>query len=117
MEKNRYDSDSFLTMAELLVVLTLAVSVISLTIMTLIWIFAGCSFQIREQRMMDVLKALGDNWKAVLILLIPLFYRTTRRFISRITKGPFGVEAPAEEETPKQGTPPIQPNPPDEVQK
>src|ERR1700729_2628520 len=105
------DFDKILTGTELLVVLTLALSVTSLAIMTLIWIFVGCSLQIREQRMTDVLQSLGDNWKAVLILLIPLFYRTTRRFISRMTKGPFGVEAPAEEEPTKPNVPSMQPNP------
>jgi hypothetical protein len=45
----------------------------------------------------EILKTITDNWKAVLILfLVPLFYRTTRRFLERARKFA-GIEAEAEE--------------------
>jgi hypothetical protein len=45
----------------------------------------------------EILETITDNWKAVLILfLIPLFYRTTRRFLERARKFA-GIETEAEE--------------------
>jgi len=32
------------------------------------------------------------HWKGLLILTVPLFYRSMRIFIGRIRKGPFGIE-------------------------
>jgi hypothetical protein len=106
-------SDTYLTVAELLAVLTLALSVMALSILTLVWIFTGCGLQMKEQRLADVLATLNSNWKAVLILLIPLFYRTIRRFIARIRKGPLGMEADPEEEAAKLETQVLEKNPPE----
>ncbi|HUA21734.1 MAG TPA: hypothetical protein VMB25_23475 [Bryobacteraceae bacterium] len=33
-----------------------------------------------------ILKALSDNWKGLLLLLIPLFYRPIRAFLARVTR-------------------------------
>ena len=45
----------------------------------------------------EILKTITENWKAVLILfLIPLFYRTARRFLERARKFA-GIEAESEE--------------------
>jgi hypothetical protein len=40
----------------------------------------------------EVLRAISENWKALLLLLIPLFYRTIREILNRIEKGPLGME-------------------------
>lgn len=42
----------------------------------------------------EILKAISENWKALLLLLIPLFYRTIKGFIERMEEGPFGTKAP-----------------------
>jgi hypothetical protein len=41
-----------------------------------------------------ILSVLSENWKALLLLLIPMFYRTIRSFIDRMEEGPFGTKAP-----------------------
>jgi hypothetical protein len=109
-------SDTFLTVAELSVVLALAVSLTILAILTLIWIVKTGSLQTQQDRLTTILKTLSDNWKAVLILLVPLFYRTIRKFIARIKKGPWGMEADSEEEADKLDIPLAEPNPAQEDQ-
>src|ERR1022692_2936526 len=47
-----------------------------------------------QDRFQRVVTTLNANWKLVLILLIPLFYRTIRGFIERMEEGPFGTKAP-----------------------
>jgi hypothetical protein len=42
----------------------------------------------------EILTAVSENWKALLILVIPLFYRTIRGFVERMEEGPFGTKAP-----------------------
>ena len=43
--------------------------------------------------MAHALRALNENWKVSLLLLIPLFYRTVRTFLERVEKA-WGIEAP-----------------------
>jgi hypothetical protein len=109
-------SDTYLTVAELFVVLALAISITVLAILTLIWIVKTPCLQVQQDRLITVLKTLSDNWKAVLILLVPLFYRTIRKFIARIRKGPLGMEADPEEEVAKLDAPAAEPNPAQEEQ-
>jgi hypothetical protein len=53
-----------------------------------------------------LLETITDNWKAVLILfLIPLFYRTSRRFLERARKFA-GIETEAEEAAEENANPP-----------
>ncbi len=105
-------SDKYLTLAELCLVLTLTIAIAIVAILSLIWIVGVCSLQIQQQRLALLLKTLSDNWKASLILLVPLFYRTIRKFIARVTKLPGGVEAITEDEKAKPDISPIQSNPP-----
>lgn len=109
-------SDTYLTVAELFVVLALAISLAILALFTLIWIVKTWSLQVQQDRLTTVLKTISDDWKAVLILLVPLFYRTIRKFIARIRKGPLGVEADPEEEAAKLDIPSTEPNPAEEEQ-
>ena len=44
-------------------------------------IFAGAD---RQLRLNDALKLLSNNWKAGVLLLVPLFYRTIRAFLERV---------------------------------
>jgi len=39
----------------------------------------------------DLIVKIGDNWKTVLILLIPLFYRTVRTFLEEVHEA-FGMK-------------------------
>jgi hypothetical protein len=52
----------------------------------------------KSDALVQMLKALSDNWKGLLLLLIPLFYRTVRTFLERAKKF-LGIEAePADQE-------------------
>ena len=39
-----------------------------------------------DQSLKDTLKTFSENWRAFLLLLIPLFYRTVRTFLERVKK-------------------------------
>lgn len=41
----------------------------------------------------EVLVAIDDHWKAVLLFLLPLFYSPIRAFLERVEEG-FGMKAP-----------------------
>ncbi len=40
----------------------------------------------KSEGLAQTLKVLSDSWKALLLLLIPLFYRTVRTFLERVRK-------------------------------
>jgi hypothetical protein len=109
-------SDSFLTVAELFVVLALAASVTILALLTLTWIFLAGNLTSINERLTGTLNTLSNDWKAVLLLLVPLFYRTARRFIARIRKGPLGMEADPEEGEIKPNATAAETNPPEGAQ-
>jgi hypothetical protein len=52
----------------------------------------------------ELLTALSENWKGLLLVLIPLFYRTARTFLERVQKFA-GMEAPLQKhsEDPNKG--------------
>ncbi len=53
----------------------------------------------------QALKTLSENWKGLLLLLVPLFYRTIRAFLERVRKFA-GMETDIEEKrtaTPNEG--------------
>lgn len=56
----------------------------------------------QEARVVQLIKIINENWKAALVLLIPLFYRPIRMFLERLEQGPFGMRTgkpvPTEEE-------------------
>jgi len=56
-----------------------------------------------------VLESINKNWKAVLILSVPIFYRTIRSVLARMKKFTFGMEAQEPEEEQKKSTPPQAP--------
>jgi hypothetical protein len=65
---------------------------------------------INEAENEKILRTITENWKAVLILfLIPLFYRTSRRFLERAKKFA-GIEAEPEEEDAQEGSNPASGN-------
>ena len=105
-------SDRYLTLAELFLVIVLTGTIAILALLTLAWIVRVLSLDEQQRRLTLVLRTLSENWKACLLLLVPLFYRTIRKFIARITKLPGGVEAITEDEKAKPEVSPIKPNPP-----
>jgi hypothetical protein len=46
-----------------------------------------------QTRFFFLIREVNDNWKAAVLLLILLFYRTVRDFLQRAEKA-FGIEAP-----------------------
>jgi len=50
------------------------------------------------------IKAINDNWKAILVLAIPIFYRTAKAVLERIRKFPLGMELQDSEEEEKKKT-------------
>jgi signal transduction histidine kinase len=108
-------SDKYLALAELFLVLILTIAIAILAILSLIWIIWTGSLQVQQQRLSYLLKSLSDNWKAALVLLVPLFFRAIRKFIARVTKLPGGVEVATEDERAKPEVAPMKPNPPAET--
>lgn len=58
-----------------------------------------------------ILRSLNLNWKACLLLLIPLFYRTIQAVLQRIKKWPWGMESQEPEDEQKEKTPQKQQKP------
>jgi hypothetical protein len=56
------------------------------------WIIFGNVLDPHYDRMVKVLQTVDANWKAFLLLGIPLFYRTIRTFLERVEKA-WGIEA------------------------
>ena len=54
-----------------------------------------------------ILGNLNLNWKACLLLLVPLFYRTIQAVLQRIKKWPWGMES-QEPEDEKRGKTPVE---------
>ena len=57
------------------------------------WLVFGASGDPGRDRVIALLKLASDDWKALLLLGIPLFYRAVRAFIERVERF-YGVEAP-----------------------
>lgn len=66
----------------------------------------------RYARMIDLVHLFGENWKALLLILLPLFYRSTRTFVDEVQEV-FGMKRPrttrptarTQEENPPTGVP------------
>ena len=81
-ERIRAVTETGLIVIEITTVSVLAVGVCCLFVYEIGWvIFAGAD---RQLRLNDTLKLLSDNWKAGVLLLVPLFYRTIRAFLERV---------------------------------
>lgn len=86
----RFDafSDKCLKAAELWSVMVLVTVLWIAAIGTLVWVLIDPT-----TRLAPVLKNINDNWKAFLLLLIPVFYRTMKGVLQRVKKLPWGMEA------------------------
>jgi hypothetical protein len=85
-------TDKALRFGEACIVLSITFLVLLVVGYGLFWL-VWCDQPTRSVRMVGLTKALNDNWKVTLILLVPLFYRTIRLFLERVEKA-FGMEAP-----------------------
>jgi len=56
----------------------------------------------KSDALTEALKALSDNWKGLILLLVPLFYRTVRTFLEKVRKFA-GMETETDEK--RTGTP------------
>jgi len=71
------------------------------------WIVLSPSHSDSQARLIQTLRALNDNWKAVLLLLVPLFYRTVRTFLEQAEEA-FSIKR----KKPLSGEPQEESNPP-----
>ena len=73
-----------------------------------VWVFAiGTAVWVLlcpTHRLGMKLEVINKNWKACLLLLIPLFYRTILAVLERMKKFPFGMERQEPEEEEKAPT-------------
>ena len=86
-------SEKALIASELWTVIVLVTSIWLIAVGTGVWIL--CS---PTERLALVLGNLNTNWKACLLLLVPLFYQTIKGVLLRIRKWPFGMESQEPEE-------------------
>lgn len=103
--------DRVLECLEVAMVLVLAAGILVATGYEVVWIFNADPVT-RQARLAAALRALNENWKALLLLLIPLFYRTIRGFLERVEEFA-GAKAPR----PPKSTSPEKPNPPEQTSK
>jgi hypothetical protein len=101
--------DRVLECLEVVTVFALAFGILAATVYEFTWVLTGDPTS-RQMRVASILRGLNENWKAGLLLLIPLFYRTVRRFLEQ-TEEAFGMKRkrplPGESQTapnPQQGS-------------
>jgi hypothetical protein len=97
--------------AEICAILVLVLIVWTFAIGVAVWIVLS-----PIQRLGLVLETINKNWKACLLLLVPIFYRTIIAVLERMKKFPFGMEAQEPEDEQKAKTPVRQATPTDEEQ-
>jgi hypothetical protein len=74
--------DRSLKCLEFLVVSVIAVTVICALVLAGLWVLLGIPAN-QNRRLADVVWRLNQDWKALLILSVPLFYRTIRMFLEQ----------------------------------
>lgn len=67
-----------------------------------VWCLVRPDVNGRQAHVLALMKWINDNWKAALILLVPLFYRTIRIFLEQAEEA-MGVKRPLKGE-PQPGT-------------
>ena len=77
-------TDRLLSAIEVTTVVLLTFAVYFSIIYQVGWILCGTDVQPRHARLSEVAKSLNENWKAGLLLFIPLFYRSIRGFLERV---------------------------------
>lgn len=92
-----------LSVVEPLVVLAIA----ALVFYSAYWLVFGSEQDQHRTRLMALMKGINDDWKAALLLLLLLFYRTVRVFLEQAEEA-FGVR----KRKPLPGEPQREANPP-----
>ncbi len=77
-------ANRILSTIEVVTVVLLAIAIFFAIFCQVFWIVFGTDVQPLHARLSDVAKSLIENWKAGLLLLIPLFYRSIRSFLERV---------------------------------
>jgi len=98
--------DGFLSLVETITVVVIAVVIYGVITYEFLWVAYGIELPSRPARLEAALKTFNENWKLGLLLLIPLFFRTIRKFMERVEEVA-GMKARAPETQPKEV-----PNPP-----
>jgi hypothetical protein len=103
-ERLRTFTEDTLMVIEFLVVLLIGVG-LSLFFVYEVWwvIFSGVG---RQPRLTSALELISKNWKAGLLLLVPLFYRTVRTFLERVEEA-WGMKARSPQAMETKQNPPI----------
>lgn len=96
--------DNCLRIAEAIIVLAITVAIFGLIVVEFWSVLLRGDSPPRQQRVESMLKTLNDNWKASLLLLVPLFYRTIRMFLEKVKRA-WGMEIEPEKQSTK-GNPP-----------
>jgi hypothetical protein len=78
--------DKCLKISEATVVITITLVLVLLIGREVHWVWIACDPFSRQQRIETALRMVNDNWKVGILILIPLFYRTTRMFLQRVRK-------------------------------
>jgi|SRR6266851_6887153 len=92
--------DWFLSVVEPLVVIAITVVIFYVGY----WLVFGPDLNAHQTRFKELIKEISDNWKAGLLLLVLLFYRTIRIFLEQAEEA-FSVKRPLRGE-PEEGSKP-----------
>ena len=89
---------SWLSRAEMTLVMVLAAICAVVLLYLCIWIVAGHWFGNGcHARLVETIRLINDNWKAGALILVVLFFRPVRRFLMNVKKaGPLDTSQPAE---------------------
>jgi hypothetical protein len=94
-DRKEHWSDKLLRVGEVSVVISITFTSLLAIGYGLIWL-AWCNQQTRAIRLTGLAKTMNENWKVILILLVPLFYRTVRMFLERAQEFA-GIKAPIQQ--------------------
>lgn len=79
-------ADKILLAVEILTVIVLAVLICLAIGYEVYWIIRADNPEVRQQRFISAFNLFNSNWKLGVLLLVPLFYRTIRKFLERVEK-------------------------------
>jgi hypothetical protein len=94
-------SERILRTTELWAVVMMLIVVSTTMVCVIVWVLFSPA-----ERLLSVLKNVNENWKACLLVLLPLFYPTIRGILQRIKRFPLGMEPQEPEEQSKSPMPP-----------
>lgn len=87
-------ADGWLKRLEVLTVIGIVVCAGLALCYEIFWIVTGGSWVDAHARFRDALTQADTHWKLGFALLIPLFYRTIRKFMEEMEEAPLGFKRP-----------------------